>query len=435
MMVLCLWIVCVAGSVGASPLIYPTGVTVHKPDKVFNGYTLFLAMRTKHVFLVNMEGNIRHSWQTRRIPKAEYAELLPNNHILVGRAPLTEYGWKGNEVWKLEDPEIHHDFFRLANSNTLVVSGQRVVDPNISDKEILDDVIYEITPEKEKVWLWHNRQHVDELDLTDEMREGIRRRGGDWAHMNSMEPLPENPHQDDPRFRPGNIIVDYRLLNTIAIIDRDTGRIVWRLGPDYSKHPGIDQIIAQHNAYMIPEGLPGAGNILIFDNGGISLYDQLSRFSSRVVEIDPVKMETVWAHPKERENVQFYSRHISGVQRLPNGNTLITEGMNGRVFEVTQAGEIVWEFINPFGKGPHQPGTGSPIFRATRYAPDYIKKEFSPSEKDQQVNELLSNIREHTAASIETMGNIQTIYPKPKQQGRAGKRPRAPKGKAKTKGK
>ena len=100
-----LLIVAVAASAGAWPLAYPTGVTVYEPDKTFNGYTLFLAIRTKQVFLVDMEGNIRQSWQTSGIRKAEYAELLPDNHVLVGRGPLTEYDWEGNEVWKVEDPE------------------------------------------------------------------------------------------------------------------------------------------------------------------------------------------------------------------------------------------------------------------------------------------------------------------------------------------
>ena len=57
----------------------------------------------------------------------------------------------------------------------------------------------------------------------------------------------------------------------------------------------------------------------------------------------------------------FYSRIISGVQRLPNGNTLITEGTSGRLLEVTRAGEVVWEFISPV------PAERNWIFRARKY--------------------------------------------------------------------
>ena len=45
---------------------------------------------------------------------------------------------------------------------------------------------------------------------------------------------------------------------------------------------------------------------------------------------------------------KFYSSYISSAQRLPNGNTLITEGSDGRLIEVTKEHEIVWEYINPY---------------------------------------------------------------------------------------
>lgn len=80
--------------------------------------------------------------------------------------------------------------------------------------------------------------------------------------------------QGDKRFHPDNIIWDVRESNIIAIIDKKTGNIVWKLGPDYSspdvKHLGW--IIGQHHAHIIPKGLPGEGNLLVFDNGGWAGY-------------------------------------------------------------------------------------------------------------------------------------------------------------------
>ena len=83
----------------------------------------------------------------------------------------------------------------------------------------------------------------------------------------------------------------------MAIIDRETGKIVWRIGPDYSKDTEVGQklgqIIGMHNAHMIPQGLPGEGNILVFDNGGYAGYGLLGiparylRFYSRVIEFNP----------------------------------------------------------------------------------------------------------------------------------------------------
>lgn len=98
---------------------------------------------------------------------------------------------------------------------------------------------------------------------------------------------------------------------------------------------------------MIRGGLPGAGNILIFDNGSDGGYPKKARIYSRVIEIDPVTKEIVWQYcGNDFSSVfHFFSPRISGAQRLPNGNTLICEGLYGRFFEVTQQGEIVWEFL------------------------------------------------------------------------------------------
>ncbi len=142
----------------------------------------------------------------------------------------------------------------------------------------------------------------------------------------------------------------------------------WRLSRETGKSSGdsvptsvnpqnssaIRQIIGQHHAHIIPKGLPGAGNLLVFDNGGSSGYgftnptahqrrQFLARAGSRVLEVNPVTLELVWSYAGPR----FFGSNISGAQRLPNGNTLVTEGPGGRLFEVTREGQIVWEYIYP----------------------------------------------------------------------------------------
>ena len=110
-------------------------------------------------------------------------------------------------------------------------------------------------------------------------------------------------------------------------------------------------------------GLPGAGNLLVFDNKGPSGYPPTylaSQLGSRILEIDPIKKEIVWQYTALNSNQpvwNFYSSFISSARRLPNGNTLIDEGMNGRIFQVTPAGEIVWEYVNPFFKESTLSGT------------------------------------------------------------------------------
>jgi len=226
--------------------------------------------------------------------------------------------------------------------------------------------------------------------------------------LNDMAPLGPNHRYDqgDERFYPDNIMIDSREGCFMAIIEKSSGKIVWRMGPEY---PGsydnskrsfagpvprpVDSICGQHDAHMIPAGLPGAGNVLVFDNQGAAgippIY--LNMFpGSRVLEIDPISEEIIWQYDASSGGLpfwHFFSSFISSARRLPNGNTLICEGMHGRLFQVTTAGEIVWEYINPiFGKwADHDVESGGSIsnwvFRAQPIPYDWIPDGTPRSEK------------------------------------------------------
>jgi hypothetical protein len=279
---------------------------------------------------------------------------------------------------------------------------------HISDIPLEDDAIYEVDWHGNVLWEWHAYEHFEQMGFDEEAKEAIRTiqvgapegiGGGftetDWQHINAVSYLGPNKWYDkgDLCFHPDNIIWDGRSSNITAIVARHdhprgkwrSGDIVWRIGPDYS--PGnpehkLGQIIGQHMAHMIPKGLPGAGNILLFDNGGLagfgSLYPGLPpywpntyRSYSRVIEFNPKTLEIVWEYENKTPPTlpdtaprKFFSWFISGAQRLLNGNTLITEGSTGRVFEVTCHGEIVWEYVNPLPENAG--GFGRAIYRAYR---------------------------------------------------------------------
>ncbi len=219
-------------------------------------------------------------------------------------------------------------------------------------------------------------------------------------HINSMSTIGPNKFYDqgDERFHPENIIWDARESNIIAIIDKKTGNIVWKLGPDYSspdvKHLGW--IIGQHHAHIIPKGLPGEGNLLVFDNGGWAGYglpnpaspygsENAVRDHSRILEINPVTLEIEWQYtPTEAgyqaplDSYRFYSPYISSAQRLPNGNTLITEGADGRIFEVTREHELVWEYISPYKNNRNS----NMVYRAYRVPYEWVPQLEKPEEKE-----------------------------------------------------
>ena len=108
---------------------------------------------------------------------------------------------------------------------------------------------------------------------------------------------------------------------------------------------------------------------------------------SRVLEFNPVTLEVIWKlTPKELGHAiptdasKFYSPYVSSAQRLPNGNTLVTEGSDGRLIEVTPDHEIVWEWISPYYTHNEKGPRNNMIYRAYRYPYSYVPQEPVPAE-------------------------------------------------------
>ena len=383
------------------------------------GYTLL--NRATSTVLIDMNGTIIHRWPSH-FPQP--AKMLPGGSIIAGDkfrwfgigcgdfTFLNEYAWNGSIVWSYHNWEDgrarqHHDFERegnpvgyyapgqdfLPHGKTLVLAHRTIINISISRRPLKDDVIYEVdwngTPTG---FEWSTCEHFNQLGFNTETKHGMYVNpgilgDGDIFHMNSMSLLgPNKWYATDPItyacFNPQNIIISSRHTNFVAIISRDTGDIVWKIGPDYSKDTEagrkLGQLIGLHHAHMIPQGLPGEGNILLFDNGGWAGYGYFGmpryiRLVSRVIEFNPVTLDIVWEYhhcalgwwfPRTNENHRFYSSIMSSVQRLPNGNTLVTEATNGRVFEVTDTSKIVWDYITPTRI--------QQLYRAYRVPPEWV---------------------------------------------------------------
>lgn len=338
-----------------------TGLTAHDPDRCRAGYTLCYSRGPgrQSARLLDMEGRTVHTWRTGRGVPWHCVEMLPDGHLLVvactqAYSPdrnslndLFELDWNSNVVWE-NAAGAHHDARRLANGNTLVVCGGRAHYPQLFCDVRIYDYLQEIAPEGHVVWEWHFAPHAGELEDVDVPANCAEH--GDCPHINTVERLPATPlGERDERFREGNVLVSPRHLHTVFVIDRDTGRIVWRLPPG--------MVIGQHQPTMLD-----SGNLLIFDNG----RGGPMRGTSRVVEVEPTGGEIVWTYEGSPPE-DFWSAVGSGNQRLDNGNTLIC-AMNwaetGRIFEVTPDGEIVWEYWNT---------ERLPTYRAARYAPEIVE--------------------------------------------------------------
>ncbi len=424
-----------AAATWAAPSVYPTGVTIYDPARTWNGYTVLSPLATEAVLVIDMNGNVVKRWDGFNNSAGGPARVLPGGGVIAAsgaRPPnqesleLVQRDFAGNTLWSFRNNEQimlrdgstvwssrqHHDWQRedfpagyyspdftpsATGSNTLILTHTNHMLPGVSDAVLEDDRLIEVTPDGRVVWEWIAGEHIAELGFAPDARAAIKaaadtnaaRGSFDWLHVNSATYLGPNRWFDagDERFAPNTVIIRSRQASLLAIVARD-GKVVWRLGPDFSASAElrkIRQIIGQHHAHFIPKGLPGAGNLLVFDNGGSSGYGfagpiapngvgAFARATSRVLEIDPTTLELVWSYTAPR----FFSTNISGAQRLPNNNTLVTEGAGGRMFEVTRDGAIVWEYMNPLFAGPRQ---SNDVYRAYRLPYDWIPQLAKPAER------------------------------------------------------
>ncbi len=337
-----------ASAVGsfASPSVFPTGVTRYDPSKAYNDFVLFTGA-DKVTRLIDLDGNVVREWNYAGFPSYFIDPALAGGqrgHILVtlstvdskgvGAVPgrnnldisktIGEVDWDGKTVWQWGGDKApggaaqqHHDWRRLPNGNTLILANLLHPVTGFAQPQVLDDVVYEINPKGETVWKWVASDHLEEFGFTPGQLKLVRAAPtADYLHVNNLSVVGPNRWFDagDKRFDPENLVFDSRNANFIAIIDKRTGKVVWTLGPNFpssgefasrGKKPTprpVDQISGQHDAHIIPAGLPGAGNLLVFDNQGEAGYPRASlnvTGGSRILEIDPVKKEIVWEYTGE----------------------------------------------------------------------------------------------------------------------------------------
>jgi hypothetical protein len=408
-----------------------TGVTLTGTG-MYEGYTLVAPSESTTTYLVDLDGEVVHKWETDFKPGLQ-VELLESGELLRPgktrrKSPFREgngwggvvelLDWDGEVTWRYRyvDDQVmqHHDVEALPNGNVLLLAWELVDEEEAlaagRDPELLRDGvlwpehIVEVDPSTDEiVWEWHAWNHlVQDFDpekpnygdpAADPGRIDLNyvTDGGaaDWMHANSVD---YNPELDQ-------IAISVRSFHEIWIIDHapsteeargPTGDLLFRWGnpATYGKGGVAPRMsFGQHDAEWVAPGLDGAGRISVFNNG--TLY----RPYSTVDEIVPVMdgrgyvleengvfaaavARVVWPFEPDPE---FFAHHTSGAQRLPNGNTLIADGPHGVIFEVTPDGEKIWEYVNPyFDRGTERIELNEDvvfkkrrIFRAERYPPDY----------------------------------------------------------------
>jgi hypothetical protein len=354
----------------------PDGVLRHDPSRSQQGLTLFSNVYGCSAQLMTLEGEVVNRWSHEPCFKWDNAVLFENGNLLaVHRGPgdgtasgdaasraLLLFDWDGEILWRSRLP-AHHDVDRRPDGVLVTLSSEHRVIPEIDPVVPTKDHLVVLLGPDGAVLAGYSM-----VRLLQSARERFRlakvgvqiklgQREIDLLHSNSVQWMrDERLASENPLYALSNFLLCVRHQDSVAIVDWDRKELLWAWGRGELSGP--------HDATLLP-----SGNVLIFDNG-------LGRGWSRVVEVDPRSDEIVWEYraPKPED---FYSRAQGAAQRLPNGNTLITDSDSGLLFEVTPEGEIVWEYRNT---NRSERGERIVIARARRLQGDAAAARFEPSD-------------------------------------------------------
>jgi hypothetical protein len=374
----------------------------------YPGYTLYSPNNGTRTYLVDESHTVVHTWIHNR-PGGYSSYLLDDGSVIrpsvstsgslnggAAMGMVQRVDLNNNLVWSYSynttQVRTHHDIEPLPNGNVLLIAWERktaaqAVQAGLDHSaEIWPDHIIEVQPVGATggniVWEWHAWNHlIQDHDATKDnygvvadhpellnVNLGDSGLGGDWMHVNGLN---YNPERDQ-------IVFSSHTLDEIYVIDHSTttaeaaghsggnsgkgGDFLYRWGrPANYGAPGAQVFNVVHCGYWIPAGCPGAGNLMAFNN-------REGTNASHVVElVAPYDgnynytlvpgqawgpAAPVWTYAASG----FYTNHLGGCQRLPNGNTLVIESTSGIFWEVTTTGAIVWTYA-----------PGGEIARALRY--------------------------------------------------------------------
>jgi hypothetical protein len=445
----------------------PTELLFYNKATATNGYTFFgVGGRT---YLLDMTGHVTHTWPVGTNPKLlDNGNVLDaSKDDPSGFQGFREVDWNGKTVWeyveKRQGYAPHHDWVRLFNKKLNAYTTLYIANKSITNEQALAagadprrspyndgqmDALVEVDMNGNVVWEWWFFDHVvQDKDPSKPNYVGagktvanypgrinlnmpgkpLRR---DWLHCNSVDYNTVSGHivvnsvqgelyviDHDGTFTPGDPKA------SVAAAASPAGDFLYRFGDParYSQGDpprvlenwdsatsGHKQMGGSHDAHWIAPGLPGAGHLMVFNNGQ---YLFQATPQSSVIEINPfldakgldtgryvnppdagyrqeqydkdthnrprlISNQGVWAYRSVNSH-NFFSHIGSSGQRLANGHTFVCSDTEGHFFEVTDTGELAWEYINPITRqGPVQvlqdvlPMTNS-VFRAFRYGPDH----------------------------------------------------------------
>lgn len=363
-----------------------SSVAVYLPELAWDGYNFFNSLTFGSARLFDMRGREVHRW---RLPPAgedepggtDFAFLLNDGDLMIIRkeSRLMRID-RGSELLWQRDLPVHHDVARAPDGTFYALYRELKMYRGL---RVHFCGIIHLDADGEEIGRWSTFEHLEDISaaldtrsfmdtILDSVVQGwspqgheldavrtAEKPGGqpyDYFHMNTVSVLPANTlEREDERFRAGNLLVCFRNVNQIAVLEKDTYRVLWAWGEGRLQWPHYPTLLEN-------------GHLLIFDNG-------VRRRYSRVVEVDPLTGAIVWSYqgtPRE----SFFSFGKGSAQRLPNGNTLICNSDQGQVFEVTAEGRTVWLWWNPFVRN----GRREALYRMIRWSGEALESWLPNSE-------------------------------------------------------
>ena len=364
------------------------GVTRYDPDQAYNGLTLLQGMFAEGVELrlVDMVGNVIHRWP------ADFFDVWPEpDHVVPEQeVPKSRFDYHTHGMWAYPDGSVVFNFGELGTVKmdkcgeiewTLERMNHHSITP-AADGSLWIPTKADVRDVPQSLWLpeitrsellnsrgWYedrllnvnaHGQIVEEVSLLPALFEGgfdthlfdaAEVRKLDPTHVNDVEVVTRELDSKIPGVEAGDLLVSVRQMHMLLIIDREDGVIKWhKVGP----------WIRQHDPDITPEG-----NILVFSNRTNGTAGQFQE--SSVMLYDPARDMVSIVYPRD-ENDSFYSYIMGALQLLTNGNILIAESMNGRVFEINAQGQIVWEYVMPYDDDH-----AAVIEQAVRFPSDYFQ--------------------------------------------------------------
>ncbi len=361
------------------------GVTRVDPSRTYDGYTLFSSADSSSAYLIDMAGRVVHEWSLpyRQVwnQRAAVKEpvgpnlifwrkvyLYPNGDLLAVYESWADHPFgyglvkidrNSRPLWSFLD-RVHHDVEVAPDGRIYALSHSWSNDPVRSLPDYVATGHYEdfVNVLSSDGKLLRRVSLLNALGNSPFARLiGLQRTYFDPLHTNDVTPVSVDWAHRLGAQGDNNVLVSLRNLDSLALVDLDSSSVAWlKRGP----------FARQHCSDVLPNG-----DITVFDNLG----DMAHGGSSRVIEFKPDSAQPLWEFPGNTAE-HLNSAILGCAQRLPNGNTLITEGEGGRIVEVAPDKSVVWEYYNPLRTGRSNDFTPV-IFSGLRYAPQALHFEFN----------------------------------------------------------